>query len=266
MIDNQEYVLKLTPLEIRKQEFKKGLRGFDPVEVQTFLEMVSEQYEQLQEENKDFSRKILELETRLRSYQDNDKTLRDTLFNMQEVKKQSEEASKRQADLHIKEAELKALEILESARKESRKIREEVNWLKSQKESFINRIRHVLVSQIELLSVMELDDVLSPEAKEKLDLWRKHRGIQSRMIDSSSTPEPQVTQSEPITIDENNTGEDELETDEGRLVQTYDDTDEVAEKTNKSATDETLTEEDIDDFFKKGLQIDDLIKNINKNK
>ncbi|MEZ4766390.1 MAG: hypothetical protein R3C26_25335, partial [Calditrichia bacterium] len=113
---------------------------------------------------------------------------------------------------------------------------------------------------------MELDDVLSPEAKEKLDLWRKHRGIQSRMIDSSSTPEPQVTQSEPITIDENNTGEDELETDEGRLVQTYDDTDEVAEKTNKSATDETLTEEDIDDFFKKGLQIDDLIKNINKNK
>jgi cell division initiation protein len=44
--------MKLTPLDIRKQEFRKTLRGFDPIEVQTFLEMVGEEYEQLLEKNK----------------------------------------------------------------------------------------------------------------------------------------------------------------------------------------------------------------------
>ena len=33
--------MKITPLEIKRQQFKKVMRGFDPVEVETFLEMVS---------------------------------------------------------------------------------------------------------------------------------------------------------------------------------------------------------------------------------
>ena len=163
--------MKLTPLEIRKQEFRKAMRGFDPIEVQTFLEMVSEQYEELVEENKRQSRQVIELQAKLENYQNSEKSLRETLLNVQEVKKQSEESSRRQADLILKEAELKALEILENARKQTRRIREEVNWLKSQKESFINRLRHILASQIELLSVMEIDDIIPANSEEVVKNW-----------------------------------------------------------------------------------------------
>ena len=31
--------MKLTPLDVRKQEFKRIMRGYDPVEVDTFLDM-----------------------------------------------------------------------------------------------------------------------------------------------------------------------------------------------------------------------------------
>ncbi len=262
--------MKLTPLEIRKQEFKKALRGFDPIEVQTFLEMVSEQYEELLEENKKQSRRLIELETRLHSYQESEKTLRETLLNMQEVKKQSDENSRRQAEMIQKEAELKAFEILENARKEARKIREEINWLKAQKESFINRIRHVLVSQIELLSVMEIDDVLPEETRATIDTWKKRKGLQ-RAAGKADTP--------PLPPDRNPpsdpSGEGKLQAsperpgaaEERRVILKMDDPEVSPPDSPHPAPtpdESTLTEEDIEDFFKKGIKIDDLIKNINK--
>lgn len=296
--------MKLTPLEIRNQEFRKALRGSDPVEVQTFLEMVSEHYEEILEENKTLNRRIVELETRLQDFQENEKNLRETLLNVQEVKKQSEESSRRQADLIVKEAELKAMEVLETARKQTRQIREEVNWLKSQKESFINRLRHILVSQIELLSVMEIDDILPAETQEVLKSMKARKYSQPQPSEKAvKPPEPTADKEDDdsesleevaeIEFDEaiseedieategiKNTEEDEIiaeepelpdeEFPEGetRLIQRMNSS-EIEEvpavpKKEKKKKDDSLSDDDINDFFKKGIQIDELIKTINK--
>lgn len=275
--------MKLTPLEIRNQEFRKALRGLDPVEVQTFLEMVSEHYEETLEENKTLSRRIIELETKLQDFQENEKNLRETLLNVQEVKKQSEESSRRQADLIIKEAELKALEIMENARKQTRQIREEVSWLKSQKESFINRLRHILVSQIELLSVMEIDDVLPAESQESFKNLKARRYAQLQAApeetESEKQPLPQKEKAkaaektpemkaEPDTIDLPEITEKDFPDGETRIIQRMN-SGEIEEvpatpKKSKGKDDASLIDEDINDFFKKGIQIDELIKTINK--
>ncbi len=269
--------MKLTPLEIRKQEFRKSLRGLDPIEVQTFLDMISEQYEALLEENKSLSRRLIELEAKLHNYQESEKTLRETLLNVQEVKKQTEESNRRQSDLIKKEAELKALEIVESARKEGRKIREEINWLKSQKESFINRIRHVLVSQIELLSVMEIDDVLPDDAKQSVEAWNLRKNVQKRISNPPVAEPPQAETDDEIDKKkdmENDVNavagvaeQPERSEQEIRVIQQFNESElnkTKAENKKKSKDDASLTEDDINDFFKKGLQIDDLIKTINK--
>ena len=271
--------MKLTPLEIRKQEFRKSLRGLDPIEVQTFLDMVSEQYEALLEENKSSSRRLIELEAKLHNYQESEKTLRETLLNVQEVKKQTEESNRRQSDLIKKEAELKALEIVESARNESRKIREEINWLKSQKESFINRIRHVLVSQIELLSVMEIDDVLPDDAKQSVEAWNMRKNVRKHISEQTPVDLPPLmddTDEDHKKKDVENDLTDAADAPEQpedsvqdtRVIQQFNEPepDEAKEKNHKkkSKDDPSLTEDDINDFFKKGLQIDDLIKTINK--
>lgn len=236
--------MKLTPLEIRKQEFRKTLRGLDPLEVQTFLEMVAEQYEKLLEENARLTQEITELRASLKNYQETEKNLKEMLLNVQEVKKQSEESSRRQADLIIKEAELKALEILENARKQARQIRDEVNWLKSQKESFVNRLRHILMSQIELLSVMELDDAIPEEMRNMLK-GEKHRPVSAPKAGKDKQVEPpEITDAEILLDDEQENEPDEAE--------------------RKSSGKEKEQSEDINDFFKKGIQIDDLIENINK--
>ncbi|MFQ5630060.1 MAG: DivIVA domain-containing protein, partial [bacterium] len=55
--------MKLTPLDIKKQEFKKNLRGYDPIEVDAFLEMVANEFESLLREKNLFSDEILKLKT-----------------------------------------------------------------------------------------------------------------------------------------------------------------------------------------------------------
>jgi cell division initiation protein len=192
--------MKLTPLDIRKQEFKKTLRGFDPIEVQTFLEMVGEEYEQVLEKNKQLNNHLIELETKLKDFQENEKNLRETLFNVQEVKKQSEESSRKQADLVIKEAELKALEIIEMARKQARQMRDEVSMLKTQKESFINRLRQILISQIELLSVLEIDDALPEEAFRFLENARSRKKIALQGREDTKEKKP-PDDKEPLDIE-----------------------------------------------------------------
>ena len=62
--------MKITPLDIRKQEFTKALRGFDPVEVQSFLDMVSEEFEGLVKENESLRSDAKKLKNQLGEYQE----------------------------------------------------------------------------------------------------------------------------------------------------------------------------------------------------
>ncbi len=151
--------MKLTPLDIKKQEFKKSMRGFDPVEVEAFLEMVSEQMESLIREKKDMADEILKLKTQLRDYQTVERTLQDTLVSAQESIRTSKANSNREAEMVIREAELKAEKILEDAKLKLAEMKNELVVVKAQKDSFARRLRHLLESQLDLITVLEMDDL-----------------------------------------------------------------------------------------------------------
>lgn len=67
--------MKITPLDIQQQQFRVKFRGFDMVEVDNFLDVVANEYEellreinQLKEEGRQKSEKIQQLEGKRRSY------------------------------------------------------------------------------------------------------------------------------------------------------------------------------------------------------
>lgn len=151
--------MKLTPLDISKQEFKKTMRGYDPVEVQSYLEMIGSELEKILSLNKEQERKLIELTTELKNYKEVEKTLKQTLMNVQETSSKSRENSKKEADLILREAELNAAKLLENAKGEKQSLQEEISTLRTQKQSLIARLRHVLNSQLELMDVLELDDL-----------------------------------------------------------------------------------------------------------
>ena len=213
---------------------------------------------------------MIELETKLEDYQDTEKMMRETLVNVHEVKKQSEESSKKQADLIVKEAELKSLEILENARKQARQMREEISWLKSQKESFINRLRHILLSQVELLSVLEIDDVVPEEMKKVLKSAKTRR--QSALQSShqpeqvEETEEIEMVQHEIISEEEPSIKLEETVEDVSENIDEIDpqNTEDTSPKKKSIEGEQKLSDDDINEFFKKGIQIDELINTLHK--
>ena len=60
--------MTLNPIDIRHQEFRKSLRGYDPLEVEQYLNMVADRMEQILHENEEFKGNIRELKARLESY------------------------------------------------------------------------------------------------------------------------------------------------------------------------------------------------------
>lgn len=150
--------MKITPLEIKRQQFKKVLRGYDTVEVDTFLEMLSNEMEELVRLNKEQKDRILELETQLADYKNIEKTLQQTLMQAQETSGKSIENSKKEAELIIKDAELKASQILEKARMDFARMKEDIAALKARKESIISKLKVLLTSEVDLLRALEMDD------------------------------------------------------------------------------------------------------------
>ncbi len=151
--------MRLTPLDIKKQEFKRLMRGYDPEEVHAFLEMVAEEFEILQREKNRLEDEALKLRTQLHDYQEVERTLKQTLMNAQESVQLSRDNSKREADLLLREAELQAEKILEDARRKLGQLKNELLVVRAQKDSFARRLRHLLESQLELIGVLELDDL-----------------------------------------------------------------------------------------------------------
>jgi cell division initiation protein len=151
-----EEPMKLTPLDIKKQEFKKVMRGYDPVEVDTFMDMMANEFEDLLKQAKEMRDKVVELETQLKDYRQIEKTLQQTLLQAQEATGRTYEAARREAELIAREAEAKAAKVVEQANSDLARMNSEMMTLKARKESLIGRLRVLLSSELELIKALEM--------------------------------------------------------------------------------------------------------------
>lgn len=161
--------MKLTPLDIKKQEFTKVIRGFDPVEVQSFLDMVAEEFEGLVKSIEDLRVSNKKLKKQLDEYQEIEKTLKSTLMEAQQSTDKTRKNIEKEADLLIKESEITAQQIIDNARKEENRIRNEIYLLKNQRESLVLRLKQLLRSQLELIKVLEIEDVQFKKSKPDIE-------------------------------------------------------------------------------------------------
>jgi cell division initiation protein len=160
--------MRITPLDVRKQEFKKVMRGYDPVEVDTFMEMLAHEFEELMKQSKDMRDSVLELETQLKDYRQIEKTLQQTLMQAQEATGRTYEAARKESELMLREADVKAARIVEQANSDLARLANEITQLKAKKESLIGRMRVLLSSELELIRALDVgsDPVLSSPSPE----------------------------------------------------------------------------------------------------
>ena len=148
--------MKLTPLDIKKQEFKKVMRGYDTIEVDTFMDMMASEFEEVLKQQKDLRDRILELETQLKDYKQIERTLQQTLLQAQEATSKTYESARKESELITREAELRATQLLGQANTDLRNLNHEISQLKAKKDSLIGRLRVLLSSELDLIKTIEM--------------------------------------------------------------------------------------------------------------
>ena len=156
--------MKITPIDIQKMEFKVLFRGYSRDEVDRFLEDIADTVEALNKENGELRDKLVMTERQLQDLKKSETALSNTLISAQTLGEELKQAGQRDAELIIREAELKASEIIREARAELVGTQREVSDLRKQRLIMIERLRSTLRNFERTLEIEEEESANSETA------------------------------------------------------------------------------------------------------
>ena len=104
--------MRITPLDIQQKQFGTRLKGFDMEEVDSFLELIREEMEELLRENSNLREEARRFEKQLKEYKNIQTTIKDTLVSTQQMVEEYKNNARQAAELIRKEAELNSAEIM----------------------------------------------------------------------------------------------------------------------------------------------------------
>ena len=133
--------MRITPLDIQQMVFKISFRGYDKEEVNRFLEELAQTVESLNRDHAVQQEKIIFLEQQLAELKRTEATLSNTLLSAQSLAEDVKRNAQREADLVIKEAELKAGELIRQARVALADTQHDLSSLQKQRLLMIERLR-----------------------------------------------------------------------------------------------------------------------------
>jgi DivIVA domain-containing protein len=152
----------LTPLDVRRYEFGKALRGYDPERVNQFRDQVAEELERLSRINQELEARARGFHEQLKAFRDRDKALNDALVTAQQLRGDIREQADREAQLILREARAESDRIMEGARSESRRIEDQLASLERSRRAFLAQLR--LMIERQLAEVIAAEQVPGPDA------------------------------------------------------------------------------------------------------
>jgi cell division initiation protein len=193
----EEIDMRITPLDVRKQDFRKAVRGFDCDEVRAFLSTLADEYETVLVDNKQIREMVMEQEDKIQEYQGMERNLRDTLMTAERVMQETRENASKKGDLIIKDAEMKAQQVLQECRIRTEELRREIMTLRKEKESYLGRFKSLAESQIKFIDTHENDfEDLDKRLTSIVDSVVATAGHTRRETDKESVQEPVATKVE----------------------------------------------------------------------
>jgi cell division initiation protein len=132
--------MKVTPLDLRQQQFKTVMRGYDRGEVQAFLLEVSDDYENALRENDKLRTDAARLDAMLAEHRGQERNLRNTLLTAQKHADEIKEHAQAEAGLIIREAEGQRDLILQKAQSRFEEVQREIDQLRHKRREVENDI------------------------------------------------------------------------------------------------------------------------------
>jgi DivIVA domain-containing protein len=138
---------RLTPLDVRKQEFRTTMRGFDRAEVDDFRIRVGDELERVVRERIALEEKVKIQEEQLATFRERERAMNDALVAAQQLRAETREQAEREAQMIVREAAAEAERLVDRARREIERLEASAENLARQHHAYLAALRSLVERQ-----------------------------------------------------------------------------------------------------------------------
>jgi cell division initiation protein len=143
--------MNVSPLDLRQQRFRSSFRGFDKVEVTSFLAAVADDYEQALRDTDRMRQDMQRMEVIIHEHREHERTLKTTLITAQKLADEIKAHAEHEAQRILRDAEGRSEMLLDKTQARLEDIQREIDSLKLRRkdvetsiEATIQTLRHTL--------------------------------------------------------------------------------------------------------------------------
>lgn len=174
----------LTAHDVRAQEFRRVMRGYDPVQVEEFKQRLSEELDRLIRDRAQLDERIRGMSEQLKSYRDRERAMNDALVSAQQLRAEAQAQVDRERDLLLRETQARADAVLLEARTEAERVLQQARaeeqrlahgneLARRQFQMYLSSYRQLLERQLQEIAVLAGDGATSPADEQQPAQRRK---------------------------------------------------------------------------------------------
>jgi len=162
--------MNVSPLDLRQTRFRSAFRGFDRVEVTTFMAAVADDYEQALRETDKLRQEIARLEGVVKEQREHEQSLKSTLMTAQKLSEDIRANAEKEALRIVNEAEGRSQLLLDKTQSRLEDVQREIDGMKLKR-------RDVEVSVESIIQTLKntLEYVREQEQREREERILLHR-------------------------------------------------------------------------------------------
>ncbi|PKI06009.1 cell division protein DivIVA [Staphylococcus xylosus] len=153
--------MPFTPNEIKNKTFTNARNGFEPTEVESYLEQLSNEIERLKEDKVQLEKVIEDKESNIQSYKEVHQSVSDALIQAKQAGEETKAAATKDAEATVSKAKAEADSIVNDAVEKARRLSFQTEDMKRQSKIFRSRFRMLVEAQLDLLKNEDWDYLLN---------------------------------------------------------------------------------------------------------
>ncbi|HHU6750754.1 TPA: DivIVA domain-containing protein [Staphylococcus pseudintermedius] len=143
--------MAFTPSEIKNKSFTRIKNGFEPTEVEQYLEQLSHEIERLKEDKKQLEKVLEERDAHIQSFKEVEKSVGEAIVSAQRAADETKAAAQKERDAIIQKAQAEASQIVNDGLEKARRLSFQTEDMKRQSKVFRSRFRMLVEAQLDLL-------------------------------------------------------------------------------------------------------------------
>lgn len=165
-------------IDLLNHQFSRSLRGYNPEEVEAFLQDIADTMAKMSDEKVKLTNKIAKLEKQVKIFAQREASMRETLVASQKMADNIKSQAQKEAMLIIEAAQTKSENLTTQANIRLAKILEEISEARRLKAQFEFKVRSVIESHLKLLELGQLEDERLEELSAQLETpWKPKKSL-----------------------------------------------------------------------------------------